>query len=107
MTPGLKERWSMSMETKHTHPEPDPGAGYERRDANIGDLLQFGFWLAVVLVVTLFAMRWTYHYFARTEPVGPPASPFTDVREIPSGPLLQVTPHVDLQTYCEGQQQQV
>ncbi len=100
----------MSMETKRpkgAHPEPDLGPGYEYRDANIRGLLEFGFWLAMVLVVTLLAMRWTYHFYARMEPVGPPASPFTNVREIPPGPLLQALPHIDLQTYCEGMEQQV
>jgi hypothetical protein len=100
----------MSMETKRpggAHSEPDAGAGYEQRDANIRDLLKFGFWLAMVLVVTLVTVRWTYHFYARIEPVGPPASPFVNVREIPTGPLLQVAPHVDLQTYCEDQEQQV
>ncbi|MFZ3200702.1 MAG: hypothetical protein WA175_06085 [Candidatus Acidiferrales bacterium] len=100
----------MSMETKDrrsAHPEPDREAGYERRDANIRGLLEFAFWLAMVLVVTLLAMKLTYHFFAKMEPVGPPASPFTNVREIPAGPLLQAAPHLDLQTYCEGQEQQV
>lgn len=100
----------MSMETKHpagAHSEHEAGAGYERRDANIRGLLEFGFWLAMVLVVTLLAMKLTYHFYARIEPVGPPASPFVNVREIPPGPLLQVAPHIDLQTYCEGMEQQV
>ena len=99
----------MSMETKRprraAHSTPDPGAGYERRDANLRGVLEFGFWLAMVLLITLVGIRWTYHYFARTQPVGPPASPFTNVREIPPGPLLQAAPHADLQTYCEAQQQ--
>lgn len=100
----------MSMETKDRrsgHIEPNREVGYERRDANIRSMLEFGFWLAMVLVVTLFAMKLAYHYFAKMEPVGAPASPFMNVREIPAGPLLQATPHVDLQTYCEDQQQQV
>jgi len=100
----------MSMETKDRrsgHIEPNREVGYERRDANIRSMLEFGFWLAMVLVVTLFAMKLAYHYFAKMEPVGAPASPFTNVREIPAGPLLQSMPHVDLQTYCEDQQQQV
>ena len=100
----------MSMGTKDRrsgHIQPNREAGYERRDANLRSLLEFGFWLAMVLVVTLLSMKLAYHYFAKMEPVGAPASPFTNVREIPAGPLLQPMPHVDLQTYCEDQQQQV
>ncbi len=66
----------MSMATKHSQTEaPDASAGYERRDAKIGPLLQFGLLLAVVLIATLVGMRYTLHYFMRTSPLGPPAAP--------------------------------
>ena len=59
--------WSISMETKHparARRQPvDASAGYEQRDANITGLLQFAFWMAVVLAVTLVAMNWTFNYF--------------------------------------------
>jgi hypothetical protein len=100
----------MSMETKPTKgapSAPERQGGYEHSDAHIGGLLKFGFWLAMILVVTLVAMKFTYHFYARMEPLGAPASPFTNVRQIPSGPLLQAEPHTDLQTYCEAQEQQV
>lgn len=102
----------MSMETKHPH-TPDapvePGAGYERRDASIPALLQFAFWLAVVLAVTLVGMKWTFDYFKRTEPLGPPASPLVkpDARVLPPSPRLQVQPHLELRDYCEAQQEKV
>ncbi len=64
----------MSMETKQPQPHQGgqgagPGAGYEQRDANIPDLLKFGFWMAVVIAVTLFAMKWTFNYMERTQTV--------------------------------------
>ena len=43
-------------------PGTGPGAGYEQRDANIPDLLKFGFWMAVVIIVTMVAMSWTFDY---------------------------------------------
>jgi hypothetical protein len=100
----------MSMETKHPHPddaEREPGSGYERRDVNIRALLKLGFWMAVLIFTTLVAMRWTFGYFERTAPLGPPASPFVTTRELPPSPRLQATPRVELKDYCEAQQREV
>jgi hypothetical protein len=101
------------METKHKPIEdaPDASAGYERRDANIGALLQFGFWLAVVIIITLFGMAWTFDYFSKIAPLGAPAAPSAVVnpnqREIPPGPMLQATPHQDLVDFCQQQERNV
>jgi hypothetical protein len=83
------------------------GPGYEVRDANLKALLQFAFWLAVLLAVTLVAMRFTFGYLSTLTPYGPNASPFENTRQIPSGPLLQVHPHDELNTYCSGQRDAV
>jgi hypothetical protein len=100
------------METKQPYRPGEPvdrGPGYEQRDANIRGLLQFALWMAVVLVVTLFAMRWAFGYFAKIEPLGPPASPLVGAtqRELPSNPRLQAHPHGDLENYCAAQEQEV
>ena len=107
------------METKHApgdttkHEEPagsilgSQREGYERRDADIGSLLKFAFWLGVMLVAVLFAMKWTFFYFERTQPLGQPASPFENTRTLPPNPRLQVQPAVDLKSYCEAQQQEL
>jgi len=99
------------MATEH-HSSGGPsgnGAGYERRDANLSSLLQFGFWLAVLLVVTLVGMKWTFNYFTRTEPLGPTSSPMVEpgARVLPPSPRLQSKPHLELKDYCEAQQKQV
>ena len=100
------------METKQPYGPGQPvdrGSGYEPRDANIRGLLQFAFWMAVVLAITLFAMKWTFNYFAKIEPLGPPASPLaraTQREPLPS-PFLQVHPHGELEDYCVAQQKQV
>jgi hypothetical protein len=83
------------------------GAGYETRDANIPDLLKFGFWMAVVIIVTLVAMKWAFNYFERTQTVSSPATPFERPRELPPSPRLQAEPHMELKDYCEEQQEQV
>jgi hypothetical protein len=85
----------------------EPGSGYERRDANLAALLQFGFWMAVVIVITLFGMRWTFDYFMRVQTAGVPASPFVTARQLPPSPRLQAEPHQDLKDYCEQQQREV
>jgi hypothetical protein len=83
------------------------GPGYEVRDANLKALLQFAFWLAVLLAVTLVAMRFMFGYLNRLTPLGPAASPFENTRQIPSGPLLQAHPHEDLDSYCSNQRDAV
>lgn len=90
-----------------TNPQGANGKGYESRDANIGSLLKFAAWLAVLLVVVLFAMKWMFFYLAKTQQLGPPASPFENARVLPPAPRLQVEPRVELRTYCEGQREQV
>ncbi|MGH9686556.1 MAG: hypothetical protein ACRD5K_05640 [Candidatus Acidiferrales bacterium] len=101
------------METKHkpTDEAPDASAGYEKRDANIGSLLQFGFWLAVVIVVTLVVMAWAFNYFSRIAPLGPPAAPSAvanpNSREVPAGPMVQAHPHQDLVDFCQQQEREV
>jgi hypothetical protein len=92
----------MSTETKHPL-KPNHGAdGYERSDANIGGLLQFAFWLAVVLVVSALGMKWMFGHFARVQTLGPPASPFENVRVLPPNPKLQVEPRAELEGYREA-----
>lgn len=90
----------MSMETDN---KPSREEGYEHRDANIRTLLQFAFWLAVLIVVILFAMRWTFGFLSVKEPLGPPPTPFENARVLPPQPRLQVEPHQDLKTYCDQQ----
>lgn len=86
-----------------TDPKPKREEGYERRDANVRTLLLFGVSLAVLLVVVLFAMRWTFIFLSQKEPLGPPPTPFENVRLLPPQPRLQVQPHRDLKDYCENE----
>lgn len=101
------------MATKHKHNEeaPDASAGYEKRDASIPVLLQFGFWLAVVIVITLFGMAWAFNFFSHEAPLGQSAAPSAVVnpntRELPPSPMLQATPHQDLVDFCQQQERNV
>jgi hypothetical protein len=96
------------MAIKEPHPEK-PGIGYEPRDASVKGLVQFAFWMAVVLAVTLFAMRGFFDYLKKVEPLGPTSSPLVKEGErvLPPSPRLQVHPHQELVDYCAEQQREV
>lgn len=100
------------MATNEPHrekPAVDRGLGYEPRDANVKGLLQFAFWMAVVIVVTLFAMRGFFDLIKKAEPLGATTSPLVKEgqRELPPNPRLQVHPHQELVDYCAEQQKEV
>ncbi|HXX43725.1 MAG TPA: hypothetical protein VEJ38_03280 [Candidatus Acidoferrales bacterium] len=100
------------MVTKESHGANTPvdrGPGYEVRDANVHALLQFAFWMAVVLAVTMVAMKWTFDYLKKAEPLGATSSPLVKEGErvMPPAPLLQVHPHQELEDYCAAEQKAV
>jgi hypothetical protein len=99
------------MATKHPekHDVPvDPSTGWEKRDVNIKALFIFGFWMAVVLLVTMVGMNFAFKAFKEASPMGPTRSPVAEgERMIPAGPLLQVHPHQELKDYCDAQQKEV
>jgi len=112
MIRGLKERSSMSMETKRPGQVPpgaptDPAEGYEHRDADTGTLLKYGLGLVIVLAVVLLSMKWMFLYFAKSQPLGPPASPFENARVLPPEPRLQAKPRWDLRNYCGEQMEKL
>jgi hypothetical protein len=91
----------------HNAPKPPGGAagpGYETRDVNTGALLKFAVSLTVILVVVSFGMRWTFNYYAKTQTLGPAATPFENERTIPPLPRLQVAPQKEIHDYWESQQ---
>ena len=100
------------MATKHSskpNVPVDASAGYEKRDAYVKGLLQFAFWMAVVLVVTIVGMKFTFDSYKKAMPLGAPVSPMVKLtdRMLPPSPRLQVLPHQELQVYCAAQQQDV
>ena len=69
--------------------------GYEPRDADPRSLVKFAFWMALVLAITMIAMRLMFSFIDRMEPLGPTMSPMvqeTD-RMLPPSPRLQTHPH--------------
>jgi len=98
----------MATKNPSGHVPPQHGEdGYEHRDANVSSLYKYGLTLAILIAIVMFAMVGTYRFFAKIESLGPPASPFENVRVLPPQPRLQVNPSVDLKSYCEFEQQQL
>ncbi len=100
------------MEIRQPYPPGAPhdrGPGYERRDANVRGLLQFAFWMAMVLVVTLVGMKYTFDHFKKVQPLGATTSPMVSETErtLPPKPRLQVQPHLELAEFCAAQEQSV
>ena len=91
-----------------TNPTVGPGgAKHETRDANIRNVVIFGAGLVVLTAFGLAVSAGVFHYFALHQALGPPASPFENVRELPPAPRLQVTPVQDLEHYRAGQDQEL
>lgn len=93
------------METKPvTHPT---GPGYEPRDANPRSVVKFGVGLFVTLVVVLVLAARLFHFFAATQSLGPPASPFANTRVLPPAPRLQVEPGQDLRQLRQSEDEKL
>jgi hypothetical protein len=83
--------------------------GYEHRDTDVRTLAKFGLWLAVILVVIFLGMMGMFSYYAKSQQLGPPASPFDveNARVLPPSPRLQVAPRAELLTYRDDQKQEL
>ena len=84
-------------------PNEKPKPGHETRDANIRNLLIFGAGLALLVIAGLVISRAVFRFFVSHQGLGPPASPFENVRTLPPEPRLQVTAPKDLKHYLAAQ----
>lgn len=80
-------------------------AGYEKRDVNFRAAYTFAAILAATLIVVIFSMRGLFGYFSQAQTLGPPPTPFKNVRELPPTPRLQPDPKADLARTLEEQQE--
>ena len=83
--------------------DEQPKHAHEASDAGIRNLLIFGVGLFVLVIAGLVVSRAVFHYFVGHQGLGPPASPFENVRTLPPEPRLQVTAPKDLKQYKEAQ----
>ena len=84
-------------------PDEQAKHGHETSDASIRNLLIFGAGLALVVIAGLVVSRVVFRYFVGHQGLGPPASPFENVRTLPPEPRLQVTAPMDLKQYKAAQ----
>ena len=84
---------------------PHPAGGHETSDVDVRGLAYFGGGLFLVLVLTILSMRWVFFHFAKSQPLGPPPTPFENARTLPPAPRLQVEPRLELDHYRQEQQQ--
>ena len=84
-------------------PGDKPRRGYETSDANIRNLIIAGVFLCCLAIAGLLVSAGVFHYFVGHQGLGPPASPFENVRMLPPEPRLQVSAPKDLKQYKAAQ----
>jgi hypothetical protein len=90
------------MDKSHNVPPSSPG--YETSDANVRGVYKFLVALAVSLIATAFVCWLIFGFFTKfVADTGSP-SPFSQTRQLPLGPQLQVNPREDLLKYRQEQQ---
>src|SRR5208283_409507 len=78
--------------------------GYEDSDVSVGRLFAFAAGVVGLIVLGVLGSAAVFHFFVEHQPLGPPASPFEDVRAVPPEPRLQVTAPADLKRYRDDQE---
>jgi hypothetical protein len=86
-----------------SRPGEQPRHSHETSDANIRNLIIFGVGLSLLVVGGLLVSGIVFHYFVGHQGLGPPASPFENVRMLPPEPRLQVSAPKDLKQYQAAQ----
>src|SRR5271157_3580567 len=81
-----------------------PPLGYEDSDVSVGRLFAFAGGVVALVVLGVLGSAFVFHFFVSHQPLGPPASPFEDVRALPPEPRLQITAPLDLKSYRSGQE---
>lgn len=77
--------------------------GYEDSDVSSGRLFAFAAGVVGLVVFGVLCSAAVFHFFVEHQPLGPPMSPFEDVRTLPPLPRLQVTAPRDLKSYRQDQ----
>ena len=90
-----------SMDKSHSAPAVTPG--YETRDADVRGVFNFLVILGVVLLLVALLCWGVFRYFSAMQAKNAIASPFSDIRQIPSGLQLQVNPRQDFLAFQDEQ----
>jgi hypothetical protein len=78
--------------------------GYEGSDVSVGRLFAFAGGVVGLVVLGVLGSAAVFHFFVRHQPLGPPASPFEDIRTVPPEPRLQTAAPLDLRSYRADQE---
>jgi len=89
---------------EHSQAVKHPQRGYEDSEVSLGRLFAFAAGVAGLVVFGVVASAVVFHFFVRHQPLGPPASPFEDVRQLPPEPRLQTEAPEDLDQYRAEQE---
>ncbi|MBZ5537900.1 MAG: hypothetical protein LAO31_18245 [Acidobacteriia bacterium] len=85
-------------EKKPGHPETP--LGHEITDAHAPSIVKFAIGLALVILLSLYAMARLADYFGEHQvQLGPQPSPLVRTRQVPPLPQLQVSPGADLNEF--------
>lgn len=82
---------------------PPVARGYEGDDIHMSRLFAFAAGVAALVIFGALGSIVVFRFFVRHEPLGPPASPFEDVRTLPPEPRLQTEAPQDLNRYRNQQ----
>jgi hypothetical protein len=84
----MEERDPIQSGTAHQH---------EATDAHPPSIIRFAIGLAIVILISLYAMaRLVAYYAGHQRQVGPKPSPLVKTRQVPPFPQLQVSPGADM-----------
>jgi len=78
--------------------------GYEGSDVSVGRLFAFAGGVAGLVIFGVVASAMVFRFFVRHQPLGPPASPFENVRPLPPEPRLQTLAPQDFKRYRADQE---
>ncbi len=82
---------------------PETGRKYEDSSVPVKQLFWFAVGLVAMVLVGVFISAQTFRIFEKLTPMGPAASPFQDVRELPPALRLQTDAPQDLSDYRDAQ----
>lgn len=91
------------MSEAHQGPENNHH-GYEDSNVSVGRLFAFAGGVVGLIVFGVLVSAAVFHFFVEHQPLGPPASPFEDVRAVPPEPRLQIMAPADLKRYRDDQE---
>ena len=87
-----------------TREVPERAPGYETTDANVGGAFNFLVILTVILLSTALVCWGLFRFFSKQDEADRTASPFSETRQLPLGPQLQVNPREDWLKFHEQQE---